>query len=189
MSACQDRKVIKDIWLLWSACVLTCTPIFVMRYPRQMVFPQIRIYDTSKMGFKLVQTIEAQVNAHILSYLILSPHIASYLTISYHQDVGWSVLDVALSPDGGHLVYSSWSDSLHQVPVTMISFSDQNYHHPTRDDLILIKIITRPNGQSCRISNVLHRWRGSKWCRQIFGQSGGFDFVIMFFMNLNLRFC
>ena len=36
--------------------------------------------------------------------------------ISYHyQDVGWSVLDVALSPDGGHLVYSSWSDSLHQV--------------------------------------------------------------------------
>ena len=31
------------------------------------------------------------------------------------QDVGWSVLDVALSPDGGHLVYSSWSDSLHQV--------------------------------------------------------------------------
>ena len=31
------------------------------------------------------------------------------------KDVGWSVLDVALSPDGGHLVYSSWSDSLHQV--------------------------------------------------------------------------
>ena len=39
-----------------------------------------------------------------------------YQMISYHyQDVGWSVLDVALSPDGGHLVYSSWSDSLHQV--------------------------------------------------------------------------
>ena len=36
--------------------------------------------------------------------------------ISYrYQYVGWSVLDVALSPDGGHLVYSSWSDSLHQV--------------------------------------------------------------------------
>jgi len=53
---------------------------------------KIRIYDTSQMGFKLVQTIEA-------------------------QDVGWSVLDVALSPDGGHLVYSSWSDSLHQVNI------------------------------------------------------------------------
>ena len=148
MSACQDRKVTKDIWLSWLVCILTCTPIFVVRYPRLMGLPQIRIYDTSKMGFKLVQTIEAQVNTHILSYLILSPHIASYLTISYHQDVGWSVLDVALSPDGGHLVYSSWSDSLHQVPVTMISFSDQNYHHPTRDDLILTKMITRPNGQS-----------------------------------------
>ena len=105
-----------------------------------MVFPQIRIYDTSKMGFKLVQTIEAQVNAHILSYLILSPHIASYLTISYHQDVGWSVLDVALSPDGGHLVYSSWSDSLHQV--TVMIYFDQNDHHLTRDDLIFIKMIT-----------------------------------------------
>ena len=70
------------------------------------------------MGFKLVQTIEAQVNAHILSSLL----------ISYHQDVGWSVLDVALSPDGGHLVYSSWSDSLHQVPM-MKSYFDQNYHH------------------------------------------------------------
>merc|ERR1719228_62780 len=52
----------------------------------------IRIYDTSKGGFNLVQTIEG-------------------------QDVGWSVLDVALSPDGGHLVYSSWSDSLHQVNI------------------------------------------------------------------------
>jgi len=53
---------------------------------------KIRIYDTSKGGFNLVQTIEA-------------------------QDVGWSVLDVALSPDGAHLVYSSWSDSLHQVNI------------------------------------------------------------------------
>jgi WD repeat-containing protein 23 len=53
---------------------------------------KIRIYDTSCGGFSLVQTIEA-------------------------QDVGWSVLDVALSPDGAHLVYSSWSDSLHQVNI------------------------------------------------------------------------
>ena len=51
--------------------------------------------------------------------------------ISYrYQDVGWSVLDVALSPDGGHLVYSSWSDSLHQVGdieieiMIMIEFSN-----------------------------------------------------------------
>ena len=31
------------------------------------------------------------------------------------RDVGWSILDVAVSPDGEHLVYSSWSDNLHQV--------------------------------------------------------------------------
>ena len=91
---------------------------FYMRYLKLMVLPQIRIYDTSQMGFKLVQTIEAQVNNSILSHLILSYLILSYLITSYdHQDVGWSVLDVALSPDGGHLVYSSWSDSLHLVPM------------------------------------------------------------------------
>src|SRR5687767_497923 len=26
------------------------------------------------------------------------------------KDVGWSILDVAVSPDGRHAVYSSWSD-------------------------------------------------------------------------------
>lgn len=34
------------------------------------------------------------------------------------QNVGWSVLDVALSPDNRHLIYSSWCDSIHQVQVT-----------------------------------------------------------------------
>eukprot|EP00092_Neocalanus_flemingeri_P036301 GFUD01039523.1.p1 GENE.GFUD01039523.1~~GFUD01039523.1.p1 ORF type:complete len:551 (+),score=151.78 GFUD01039523.1:103-1755(+) len=51
---------------------------------------KLRIYDSSREKFTLKQTIEA-------------------------QDVGWSILDVAVSPDGEHLVYSSWSDSLHQV--------------------------------------------------------------------------
>merc|ERR1719346_260598 len=31
------------------------------------------------------------------------------------RNVGWSVLDVALSPDNCHLIYSSWCDSIHQV--------------------------------------------------------------------------
>ena len=31
------------------------------------------------------------------------------------RDVGWAVLDVALSPEGTHLVYSSWNDFLYQV--------------------------------------------------------------------------
>lgn len=26
------------------------------------------------------------------------------------KDVGWSILDVAVSPDGRHAIYSSWSD-------------------------------------------------------------------------------
>jgi len=51
---------------------------------------KLRIYDSSRESFNLKQTIEA-------------------------RDVGWSILDVAVSPDGEHLVYSSWSDSLHQV--------------------------------------------------------------------------
>jgi len=51
---------------------------------------KLRIYDSSRENFELKQTIEA-------------------------RDVGWSILDVAVSPDGEHLVYSSWSDSLHQV--------------------------------------------------------------------------
>lgn len=51
---------------------------------------RLRIYNTVPKGLKLVKTIEA-------------------------RDVGWSILDVAVSHDGEHLVYSSWSDSLHQV--------------------------------------------------------------------------
>ena len=52
-------------------------------------------------------------------------NVFSILNALFHQitpkkDVGWSVLDVALSPDGGHLVYSSWSDSLHQVQYVAI---------------------------------------------------------------------
>jgi len=31
------------------------------------------------------------------------------------RDVGWSILDLAFSPDGKHIAYSSWSNSLHFV--------------------------------------------------------------------------
>eukprot|EP00094_Tigriopus_californicus_P011468 TCALIF_11073-PA protein Name:"Similar to DCAF11 DDB1- and CUL4-associated factor 11 (Pongo abelii)" AED:0.19 eAED:0.19 QI:0/0/0/0.66/1/1/6/0/587 len=34
------------------------------------------------------------------------------------RNVGWSVLDTALSPDGRHLIYSSWCDYVHQVDIT-----------------------------------------------------------------------
>jgi WD repeat-containing protein 23 len=48
----------------------------------------IRIYDTSKDEFREFKKICG-------------------------RDVGWSVLDTAFSPDGRHVVYSSWSDSIH----------------------------------------------------------------------------
>ena len=46
----------------------------------------IRLYDTSNGKFKYKRSIRA-------------------------RNVGWSVLDVALSPDNCHLIYSSWCDS------------------------------------------------------------------------------
>lgn len=52
----------------------------------------VRLYNTEKGNFKLLQSIQA-------------------------NDVGWSILDTALSPEGTHLVYSSWSDCLHQVSI------------------------------------------------------------------------
>lgn len=46
----------------------------------------IRIYDTQRERFRLMKTIWA-------------------------RDVGWSILDTAISPDGRHFIYSSWSES------------------------------------------------------------------------------
>ena len=46
----------------------------------------IRLYDTTGGKFKFKRAIKA-------------------------RNVGWSVLDVALSPDNCHLIYSSWCDS------------------------------------------------------------------------------
>ncbi|XP_071824692.1 DDB1- and CUL4-associated factor 11-like isoform X2 [Apostichopus japonicus] len=48
----------------------------------------LRLFDVSKGQFKLFRAIKA-------------------------QDVGWSVLDTAFSPDGCYLIYSSWSENIH----------------------------------------------------------------------------
>ena len=45
----------------------------------------IRLYDTSSGQFRLMKGVHA-------------------------RNVGWSVLDVALSPDSRHLIYTSWCD-------------------------------------------------------------------------------
>ena len=57
------------------------------------------MYDTSNGGFKLKKDIKA-------------------------RNVGWSVLDTALSPDNRHLIYSSWCDYIHQVSL----YDDDNKH-------------------------------------------------------------
>ncbi|GBN16441.1 DDB1- and CUL4-associated factor 11, partial [Araneus ventricosus] len=45
----------------------------------------IRLYDTSRGFFKLKKRVEA-------------------------RDVGWSILDTAVSPDGNTFIYCSWSE-------------------------------------------------------------------------------
>ncbi|XP_023239273.1 DDB1- and CUL4-associated factor 11-like [Centruroides sculpturatus] len=48
----------------------------------------IRLYDTRSGHFKLIKTVQA-------------------------RDVGWSILDTAVSPDGRNFIYCSWSESIH----------------------------------------------------------------------------
>nr|CAD7411312.1 unnamed protein product [Timema poppensis] len=48
----------------------------------------LRVYDTEHGKFDLLKVIQA-------------------------RDVGWSILDTAISPDGNYVVYSSWSECLH----------------------------------------------------------------------------
>jgi len=62
----------------------------------------LRIFDTSRGNFKLLQSLQA-------------------------RDVGWAVLDVALSPSGSHLVYSSWNDYLYQVHILGDGYSNEGY--------------------------------------------------------------
>lgn len=53
----------------------------------------IRLYDTSQGLFKLSRTVEA-------------------------RDVGWSILDTAVSPDGCKFIYCSWSECIHMCNLT-----------------------------------------------------------------------
>lgn len=63
----------------------------------------IRVYDTNNGSFKLRKQIPA-------------------------RDVGWSILDVAFSPDGHYMIYSSWSDSIHLCAVD----EDKDTHEALR---------------------------------------------------------
>ncbi|KAB0793266.1 hypothetical protein PPYR_12886 [Photinus pyralis] len=44
----------------------------------------------------------------------------------FARDVGWSIIDVAFSPDREHFVYSTWSSSLHQCSV----LGDSDHQEP-----------------------------------------------------------
>ncbi|GIX81480.1 hypothetical protein CDAR_224682 [Caerostris darwini] len=59
----------------------------------------IRLYDTSRGLFKLKRTVEA-------------------------RDVGWSILDTVVSPDGNNFIYCSWSECIHICNVS----GDQEVH-------------------------------------------------------------
>nr|XP_042908146.1 DDB1- and CUL4-associated factor 11 isoform X2 [Parasteatoda tepidariorum] len=59
----------------------------------------IRLYDTSKGLFNLKRTVEA-------------------------RDVGWSILDTAVSPDGCNFIYCSWSECIHMCTIS----GDQDIH-------------------------------------------------------------
>lgn len=59
----------------------------------------IRMYDTTDGQFKLFRNISA-------------------------KDVGWSIVDTAYSPDQHYIIYSSWSDFIHQCNV----YGDHNTH-------------------------------------------------------------
>ena len=65
MSACQDRKVVRKTVNLTNNLI---NMIIKENIENIFTFPQIRIYDTSQMGFKFVQTIEAQVKNPKLSH-------------------------------------------------------------------------------------------------------------------------
>lgn len=63
---------------------------------------RIRLYDTRSDIFKLIRNVSA-------------------------RDVGWSILDLDLSPDGALFAYTSWSDY-----INLCSVNDANYHETMR---------------------------------------------------------
>lgn len=54
---------------------------------------KLRIYDSSRHTYTPIKTIMG-------------------------QNVGWSILDTAFSPDGEYVAYSSWSESIHLCPIS-----------------------------------------------------------------------
>ena len=85
MSACQDRKVVRKTVNLINILIIMITKENIENI---LTFPQIRIYDTSQMGFKLVQTIEAQVKnpkSSLMSCSANKCNVFSILNALYHQ--------------------------------------------------------------------------------------------------------
>ncbi|KAL1518063.1 hypothetical protein ABEB36_001744 [Hypothenemus hampei] len=61
----------------------------------------IRLYDSRDISYKMIKSVRA-------------------------RDMGWSIIDVAFSPDGENFVYSTWSSSLHMCSV----FGESDHQEP-----------------------------------------------------------
>uniref|UniRef100_A0A8D0HR11 DDB1 and CUL4 associated factor 11 n=1 Tax=Sphenodon punctatus TaxID=8508 RepID=A0A8D0HR11_SPHPU len=81
----------QDSWVLWEGRASPAFALWLIAIPSSPPPPPdqtIRLYDCRYGAFRKFRSIKA-------------------------RDVGWSVLDVAFTPDGAHLLYSSWSDYIH----------------------------------------------------------------------------
>jgi WD40 repeat protein len=82
----KRRKIATFSQKLFCGTYSNCGNLFLSACQDQ----NIRLFDTSQSKFRHRRIIRA-------------------------RDVGWSVLDTALSPDNRHLIYSSWCDYIYQV--------------------------------------------------------------------------
>ena len=82
----KRRKIATFSQKLFCGTYSNCGNLFLSACQDQ----NIRLFDTSQSKFRHKRIIRA-------------------------RDVGWSVLDTALSPDNRHLIYSSWCDFIYQV--------------------------------------------------------------------------
>lgn len=82
----------------------------------------IRVFRTEESNYGLINTVTA-------------------------RDVGWSVIDVAFSPDNSCFVYSSWSTALHLCPLTGLSDQQEALSlSPTERRFCIFSIVFSSDG-------------------------------------------
>lgn len=94
-------------------------------------------------------------------------------------DVGWSILDVAFSPDDRHIAYSSWSESRKYITFRAIMqqaffvffyiFDSLSSFSPWMQKLGLRKAAVKPDRSAILrvLNSIFTRWqRNSQWRQQ-----------------------